>query len=248
MVCSMVKKGVVAAALGAGALYLAFGTLAPSYVRTAFHKGRDAVKSSVPPQFDIDRARDEIASLEPAIRDNIEMLARSEVDVEYLDREIAAVRDQPRRREEGDRGDAREPGDGRLPPGRARLVHGRRDQGRPGPPARPLPQRQPDPRGEGGDAQGQAEGRGRRPPAAQEHGGAEEGAAGEARRDRGPAQDDRGHPGDERLQLRRQRPGPRQADRRRARQAARRDGPLRRAGRALLRVGRPRSSWNRAAT
>ena len=92
MVCSMVKKGVVAAALGAGALYLAFGTLAPSYVRTAFHKGRHAVKSNVPPQFDIDRARDEIASLEPAIRDNIEMLARSEVDVEYLDREIAAVR------------------------------------------------------------------------------------------------------------------------------------------------------------
>lgn len=92
MVCSMVKKGVVAAALGAGALYLAFGTLAPSYVRTAFHKGRHAVKSNVPPQFDIDRARDEIASLEPAIRDNIEMLARSEVDVEYLDREIVAVR------------------------------------------------------------------------------------------------------------------------------------------------------------
>jgi len=92
MVCSMVKKGVVAATLGAGALYLAFGTLAPSYVRTAFHRGRDVVKSSVPPQFDIDRARDEIASLEPAIRDNIEMLARSEVDVEILDREIAAVR------------------------------------------------------------------------------------------------------------------------------------------------------------
>jgi chromosome segregation ATPase len=91
MVCSMVKKGVVAAALGAGALYLAFGTLAPSYVRTAFHKGRHAVKSTVPPQFDIDRARDEIASLEPAIRDNIELLARSEVDVEYLEREIATV-------------------------------------------------------------------------------------------------------------------------------------------------------------
>jgi len=88
----MVKKGVVAAALGAGALYLAFGTSAPSYVRTAFHKGRHAVKSNVPPQFDIDRARDEIASLEPAIRDNIEMLARSEVEVEWLDREIAAIR------------------------------------------------------------------------------------------------------------------------------------------------------------
>jgi len=92
MVCSMVKKGLVGAALSAGALYLAFGTSAPSYVRTAFHRARHNVQSAVPVQFDIDRARDEIANLEPAIRDNIELLARSEVDVEYLDREIAAVR------------------------------------------------------------------------------------------------------------------------------------------------------------
>jgi len=92
MACSMIKKGLLGAALGAGALYLAFGTSAPSYVRTAFHKFRDGAKSSVPVQFEIDRAREEIASLGPAIHDNIENLARAQVDVESLDREIVAIR------------------------------------------------------------------------------------------------------------------------------------------------------------
>jgi len=92
MVCKMVKKGVVGAALTAGALYLAFGTHAPSYVRTAFHKVRHTAKDSVPIQFDIERARDEIASLAPAIDNNKEELARAEVDVEHLQNEIATVR------------------------------------------------------------------------------------------------------------------------------------------------------------
>ena len=48
MVCSMVKKGVLGAALGAGTLFLVFGTSAPSYVKTAFHKVRQNVKDSVP--------------------------------------------------------------------------------------------------------------------------------------------------------------------------------------------------------
>ncbi|APW64156.1 hypothetical protein [Paludisphaera borealis] len=92
MVCSMVKKGIVGAALGAGTLFLVFGTHAPSYVKTAFHKVRRDVKSAVPMPFDIDRTREEIANLEPAIRDNIEKLARAEVDVERLDKEIASIR------------------------------------------------------------------------------------------------------------------------------------------------------------
>jgi len=88
----MIKKAVLGAGLGAGALYLAFGTSAPSYIRTAFHKVRDNAKSSVPVQFEIDRAREEIASLEPAIHDNIENLARADVEAKELDREITLVR------------------------------------------------------------------------------------------------------------------------------------------------------------
>jgi len=88
----MVKKGLIGAALGAGTLFLVFGTHAPSYVKTAFHKVKQNAKDAVPLPFDIDRAREEIAGLEPAIRDNIEKLARAEVDVENLDKEIASIR------------------------------------------------------------------------------------------------------------------------------------------------------------
>jgi len=92
MVCSMVKKGLIGAALGAGALFLVFGTRTPSYVKTAYHKVRDNAKSAIPLPFDIERARQEIASLEPAIKENIEKLARAEVEIEHLDREIATIR------------------------------------------------------------------------------------------------------------------------------------------------------------
>jgi septal ring factor EnvC (AmiA/AmiB activator) len=92
MACGLMKKGLLGATLGAGALYLAFGTSAPSYVRTAFHKVRDGAKSAVGIQFQIDRAREEIASLEPARHNNIENLARAIEDVKDLDTEIVAIR------------------------------------------------------------------------------------------------------------------------------------------------------------
>jgi len=91
MVCSMVKKGLLGAALGAGTLFLVFGTSAPSYIRTAFHKVRQSAKDAVDPQFEIDRARAEIANLQPAFEQNIETLARAEVETKNLEREILAI-------------------------------------------------------------------------------------------------------------------------------------------------------------
>jgi len=87
----MVKKGVLGAALTAGALFLAFGTSAPSYVRTAFHKVRHHAHDSVPVQFEIDRAREEIERLERPIKENMETYYRTQVDVDYLDKEIATA-------------------------------------------------------------------------------------------------------------------------------------------------------------
>jgi chromosome segregation ATPase len=91
MVCSLVKKGLLGAALGAGALYLAFGTSAPSYVKTAFCKFRQTAKESIDPRFEIERARNEIASLQPAFEQNKETLARAEVAAERLQKEIGEV-------------------------------------------------------------------------------------------------------------------------------------------------------------
>lgn len=93
MICSMMKKGVIGAALGAGALALAFGTSAPSYVKTAICKARDGAKGAVPIQFEIDRARQMVADLDPAIRANIENLARNEIEINHLQSEIVATRE-----------------------------------------------------------------------------------------------------------------------------------------------------------
>lgn len=90
--CSLVKKGVLGAVLGAGALYLAFGTSAPSYVRTAFKGVRNSVKEGVPVEFEIRRAREEVANLEPAIKRNIAEIAQADVDVKDLSDEVAATK------------------------------------------------------------------------------------------------------------------------------------------------------------
>jgi DNA repair exonuclease SbcCD ATPase subunit len=92
MGCSLIKKAVVGTALGAGALYLAFGTSAPSYVKTAFHNFRHTVKNQVPVQFDIDRAREEIKGLEPAIKDGIAEVAWARNEIKGLEREISTTR------------------------------------------------------------------------------------------------------------------------------------------------------------
>ena len=89
MGCGMIKKGLAGVGLGALALGLLFGPSAVSYVKTAFYKVRSTAKDAVPIQFEIERARQEIAALKPAIDDNIEALARAEVDVTHLEAEIA---------------------------------------------------------------------------------------------------------------------------------------------------------------
>jgi chromosome segregation ATPase len=92
MACKMIKKGLLGAALGAGALALLFGTAATSYVKTAFHHVRNSAKASVPIEFEIERARQLVADLEPAIREQVENLARAEEDVKELKNEIVAFR------------------------------------------------------------------------------------------------------------------------------------------------------------
>jgi chromosome segregation ATPase len=87
----MVKKALVGTALGAGTLFLVFGTSAPSYVKTAFHKVRENVKESIDPQFDIDRARQDIENLTPMFDQNKETLARAEADTETLEGEVIAM-------------------------------------------------------------------------------------------------------------------------------------------------------------
>jgi chromosome segregation ATPase len=87
----MVKKGLLATALGTGALFLVFGTSAPSYIKTAFCKVRQSAKDSIDARFEIERARTEIASLQPAFDQNKVTLARAEVAADRLEKEIGEV-------------------------------------------------------------------------------------------------------------------------------------------------------------
>jgi peptidoglycan hydrolase CwlO-like protein len=91
MVCKIVKRGVLGTMAAAGVMALLFGTAAPSYVKTAFHKVRHSAHHSVPIQFDIDRARQQVAELEPELHRNIETIARAEVEIETLEQEIATT-------------------------------------------------------------------------------------------------------------------------------------------------------------
>ncbi len=84
----MIKKTLVTVG-GLGLLtVLFFGWDAASYVRTSFGWVKDSVKSSVPIEFEIERARRMVKNLIPDIRRNMHVIAQEEVEVERLDKQI----------------------------------------------------------------------------------------------------------------------------------------------------------------
>ncbi|MDR3632599.1 MAG: hypothetical protein P4L84_02115 [Isosphaeraceae bacterium] len=101
MACSVIKKGLLGAALAAGALYVTFGTSAPSYVRTAFHKVRGHAHNAVPVQFEIDRAEEEVRRLDAPIKETIAAYYQTQVEVEYLESEVATVKTNLEREKRG---------------------------------------------------------------------------------------------------------------------------------------------------
>lgn len=85
----MLKKmlfGGLAVALVGGAF---LGRDVFSYVGTSYSRVKDTVKSSVPLEFEIDRARKLVHDLVPDIRKNMHLVAKEEVEVERLGQQIA---------------------------------------------------------------------------------------------------------------------------------------------------------------
>ena len=77
--------------LGGAAVLLGvflFGRDAASYVATSAGMVQDSVKDSVPVSFEIDRARTMIKNLEPDIRKNMHIIAKEEVEIERLEKQI----------------------------------------------------------------------------------------------------------------------------------------------------------------
>ncbi len=85
----MIKK----ALLGTAALALVgtfvFGRDAVSYVKTSASMVKDSIRSEVPPELEIQRARDLVENLLPDIRSTMRQIAEAEVDVEHRAAQIA---------------------------------------------------------------------------------------------------------------------------------------------------------------
>jgi chromosome segregation ATPase len=84
----MIKKTLVAAAGLALLSVLFFGRDAASYIGTSVGWVTDSVKSQVPIEFQIERARRMVKDLVPDIRKNMHVIAQEEVEIERLDKQI----------------------------------------------------------------------------------------------------------------------------------------------------------------
>jgi hypothetical protein len=84
----MIKKAIVTAAAAALLSVLFFGRDAASYMYTSFGWMKDSVKSQVPIEFEIERARRMVKDLVPDIRKNMHVIAQEEVEIERLDKQI----------------------------------------------------------------------------------------------------------------------------------------------------------------
>ena len=85
----MIKKTLVTVGGIALLSVLFFGRDAASYLRTSFGWMKDSVKSAVPIEFEIERARRMVKNLVPDIRKSMHVIAQEEVEIERLDKQIA---------------------------------------------------------------------------------------------------------------------------------------------------------------
>ena len=86
------KKKLKKVAIGGGIatllLLLLFGRSTWSYLSTTVSRVHDSVKSSVPVDFELDRARRETEQITPEVRKNMHVIASEEVRIEQLEKQI----------------------------------------------------------------------------------------------------------------------------------------------------------------
>ena len=82
------KKSLIGAAVLVALGTFVFGRDALSYATTWGGTVRDAVKSEVPLEFEIERARTEVENLVPDIRDMMHVIASAQVDVDHKAKEV----------------------------------------------------------------------------------------------------------------------------------------------------------------
>jgi hypothetical protein len=86
----MFKKFILGSALVVGIGGLALGTSAISYVRTGYRSIQETIKEQIPLDVEIKRAKDMLVDLKPEITGNLKMIAKQEIEVASLQREVEA--------------------------------------------------------------------------------------------------------------------------------------------------------------
>lgn len=86
----MFKKVLLGSALAVGGAVTLLGTSAFSYIRTGVHTIRQEVKNQIPVEVEIQRCRDMITQIDPEIANNLQSIAREEVEIERLQKEVLA--------------------------------------------------------------------------------------------------------------------------------------------------------------
>ena len=90
---SMIKKLLVTGLVVSTVGYCALGRDMWSYFRTAGKFVHDEVKKEIPLEFELERARQSIEKLMPEIHQSMHFIAEQQVDVEHLNKQIAARED-----------------------------------------------------------------------------------------------------------------------------------------------------------
>lgn len=85
----MVKKVAIGTLAVAAVGTFIFGKDAVSYLTTGADNIRTAVRSEVPLEFEIERARKEVVNLTPEIRKSLHVIAEQEVEIANLEKSIA---------------------------------------------------------------------------------------------------------------------------------------------------------------
>jgi chromosome segregation ATPase len=85
----MLRKVAIGSLAAAAVGTFVFGRDAWSYLSTSASSVRDAVRSEVPVEFEIERARKQVEQLVPEIRKSMHVIATEQVQVEHLEESIA---------------------------------------------------------------------------------------------------------------------------------------------------------------
>jgi chromosome segregation ATPase len=89
----LMKWGLIGGAVVVGAGLLVFGTDIFSYAHTSGRMLKRSVNEMIPPEFEIQRARDLLDGLVPELHANLRLVAQEEVEVAHLEKDVGKKRE-----------------------------------------------------------------------------------------------------------------------------------------------------------